>query len=90
MNDFYIMQKKVDKSVLYQGMTIPQIFHEVFYNKIGFRLRHGESTQVPVNLNGTIFHVKMINQGFDQEKYKGHGDVLQIRYDSDKQFLEKA
>ena len=64
MDDFYIMQKKVDKSVLCQGMTIPQVFHEVFYQKIGFQLGHGESAKVKASLNGTEYEVKVSNLGF--------------------------
>lgn len=36
MDDFYIMQKKVDKSVLCQGMTIPQVFTKYSIKKLVF------------------------------------------------------
>lgn len=88
MDDFYIMQKKVDKSVLCQGMTIPQIFHEVFFKKIGFKLEHGESAKVKVSLNGTIYVVKVSNLGFDRQKYNTHQDILQLRYDSNHELIE--
>ena len=35
MNDFFIMKKRVDKSTLYQGVSIPVMFQELFYEKIG-------------------------------------------------------
>lgn len=88
MDDFYIMQKKVDKSVLCQGMTIPQVFHEVFYQKLGIRLQHGESTKVKAFLNGTEFEVKVTNQTFNKEKYSTHQDILQIRYDSNHELIQ--
>ena len=88
MEDFYIMQKKVDKSVLSQGFSIPAEFQNIFYKKIGFCLNHGESQTVPVSINGKSFEVKVINQGFDQKKYSDHPDVLQVRYDSKSLFIE--
>ena len=88
MDDFYIMQKKVDKSVLCQGMTIPQVFHEVFYQKIGFRLGHGESSRVEVSLNGAEYEVRVSNLGFDRQKYSTHQDILQLRYDSNHELIQ--
>lgn len=88
MTDFYILKKKIDKSVLCQGFSIPQTFQGDFYGKIGFELRHGETTSVKVTLNGTDYDIKVINQGFDTEKYAGHKDVLQLRYDGNHAFLE--
>lgn len=87
MDDFYIMQKQVDGSVLSQGMSIPQTFHEVFYEKIGFRLAHGESTKVKVFLNAAEYTVNVRNLGFDRQKFGNHGDILQLRYDSNHELL---
>ena len=88
MNDFYILKKRVDKSVLCQGFTIPQVFQDDFYQKIGFELRHGETTTVKVSMNGAEYDIKVVNQGFDREKYAEHKDVLQLRYDGNRAFLE--
>jgi len=88
MDDFFIMQKKVDKSVLFQGMTIPQIFHEVFYHKLGFRLKHGESAKVKVLLHGAEYEIKVTNLGFDKNKYSTHQDILQVRYDSNHKLIQ--
>lgn len=43
MSDTLLLQKEVDKSVLFQGLTIPQAFHDLFFERIGFRLAHGEN-----------------------------------------------
>ena len=88
MDDFYIMQKVVDKSVLCQGMTIPQVFHEVFYRKIGFRLQHGESTKIKALMNGNEYEVRVSNLGFNKKKYTTHNDILQLRYDSNHELIQ--
>ena len=46
MNDFFIMKKRVDKSTLYQGVSIPVMFQELFYEKIGHRLSRGETMTI--------------------------------------------
>lgn len=88
MDDFYVMQKKVDKSVLFQGMAIPGAFQDIFYKKIGFRLYRGQSAFIPVTVNGVSYEVKVTNQGFDENKYShSRVDILQLRYDTNKQLL---
>lgn len=88
MDDFFVLKKIVDKSVLSQGMTIPQVFHEVFYQKIGFRLEHGKSANIKAFLNGSEFIIKVTNLGFDRKKYTTHQDILQIRYDSNHELIQ--
>lgn len=44
MEDTLLLQKEVDKSVLYQGLTIPQAFHDLFFERISFRLAHGKNS----------------------------------------------
>ena len=76
MNDSFIMKKRVDKSTLYQGVSIPVMFQELFYEKIGHRLSRGETM-----IDGLTYDVKLTNQPFDERKYPGRSDILQIRYD---------
>lgn len=80
MEDTLLLQKEVDKSVLYQGMSIPAAFHKLFYERIGFTLNHGEKRNINIMLDGEIYPVQLINQPFNQDKFSNRVDVLQIRY----------
>lgn len=80
MDDFLILQKSVDLSVLRQGFSIPALFQPLFYKRLGFTLAHGEKCPLTIRLDTARYTVELINQGFDTEKYAGHTDVLQIRY----------
>lgn len=88
MEDYFILKKKVDRSVLMQGMSIPGMFQPLFYEKTGITLGHGETRMIKVSMNGTLYEVNLKNQGFDRKKYETHPDVLQLRYDGNRQFLE--
>ena len=81
MNDSFIMKKRVDKSTLYQGVSIPVMFQELFYEKIGHRLSRGETMTIKAMIDGLTYDVKLTNQPFDERKYPGRSDILQIRYD---------
>lgn len=80
MEDTLLLQKEVDKSVLFQGLTIPQAFHDLFFERIGFRLAHGENRKIKLLFLGQTYEAELWNQGFNQNTFIGHGDVVQIRY----------
>jgi len=88
VEDFFIFEKKVDKSALFQGMAISTRFQNVFYEKIGFRLSRGESKMITILLDGVSYQVKLVNQAFNQEMYPEHQDMLQLRYDGNKELIE--
>ena len=69
------------KSTLYQGVSIPVMFQELFYEKIGHRLSRGETMTIKAMIDGLTYDVKLTNQPFDERKYPGRSDILQIRYD---------
>ncbi len=80
MSEYLILQKDVDMSVLREGMSIPSVFQELFYQKIGFRLKKGEACQIRLIIGTDTFFASLRNYAFDSTKYPGHPDVLQIRY----------
>ena len=80
MQEFLILQKDVDMSVLREGMSIPAIFQDLFYQKIGFRLKKGESCKIRLKVENSEYDAILKNYDFDQSRYPGHPDVLQIRY----------
>lgn len=80
MSDTLLLQKAVDKSVLYQGLTIPNLFVPIFFEKMGFNLKHGEARMIKILIDGAEYDAKLVNQNFDRSKYTKHTDVVQIRY----------
>mgnify|MGYP003301146752 CR=1 FL=1 len=51
MDGFLILNKEVDQSVLKEGFSIPNQFHELFFQQLGFTLAHGESRLINLLLD---------------------------------------
>lgn len=79
MNTF-LLRRPVDWSLLTNGFHIPTEFHQLVYAMPGGRLEHGGKRSVEILIDGDAYNARMNNIGFDQEKYPGHPDLLQIRY----------
>lgn len=88
MNNDLIFTKLVDKSVLHDGFTIPAYMHEGIYESLGHKLAHGERTSINVIVGSHEYEVNLINQNFDQKKFEGHTDVLQVRYTKNSEFSQ--
>ena len=41
---------------------------------------HGETRNIKVIIEGVEYDAQLKNQGFDRNKYDGHVEVVQIRY----------
>jgi 5-methylcytosine-specific restriction enzyme A len=76
----YIYKKEVDWSVLREGFSIPVSIQMIFKERIKNYLKRGEKRDTKVILDDTTYQVKFINQAFNELKYPGHADILQIRY----------
>lgn len=76
----FIMQKKVDWSLLNDGMTIPVSVCALLKAWDENILIHGHSMDIKVIIDGETFDAKLKNQNFKQDKWEGHKDVIQIRY----------
>lgn len=77
---FYIYKKEVDWSVLREGFSILVSIQVVFKERMRDYLKRGERRDINVILDNNTYQVKFINQAFDEQKYPGHADILQIRY----------
>ena len=76
----YIYKKEVDWSVLCEGFSIPVSIQMIFKERIKNYLKRGEKRDIKVILDDNTYQVKFINQAFNEQKYPGHADILQIRY----------
>jgi len=88
MNNNLIFTKQVDKSVLHDGFTIPTYMHEAIYESLGHKLAHGERTNIKVMVGLHEYELNLINQAFNQTKFEGHTDVLQVRYSKNSEFSQ--
>lgn len=68
MTDYLLLQKAVDMSLLNEGMSIPVTFHEIFHQKLGFRIPKGETCPIKVLIGNDIFDVLLKNYDFDEKK----------------------
>lgn len=89
MESNLIFTKQVDKSVLHDGFTIPVYLHDAIYESIGHKLAHGERTTIKVMIGSHEYEINLINQAFNQEKFEGHTDVLQVRYTKGSDFSQE-
>jgi 5-methylcytosine-specific restriction protein A len=78
-NDSFLYKKEVDWSVLQEGFSIAVEFQMGVQDHVG-QLGRGESKRIRLSVDGGLFEAKVINQPFDERKYAGHPDVLQVRY----------
>lgn len=82
MNDDggFILQKTVDWSLLNDGMTIPVSACSLLSVWDESILTHGQSKDIKILIDGEFYDAKLKNQNFEQQRWAGHRDVIQIRY----------
>lgn len=80
MNDTFLLKHVVDLSLLTNGFNIQTEMHKLVYALPGGELRHGENREIKILIDGETFTTKLYNIDFDQNKYPGHPDLLQVRY----------
>ena len=76
----FILQKDVNWSLLNEGLAIPISVSSRFSDWDASILKHGASKQIKILIDGDLFDAKLINQNFDQSRFPGHSDIIQIRY----------
>ena len=82
-NTKFIMQKRVNWSLLNAGLSIPISVYNLFRIWDASILKHGTSHQIKILIDEELFDAVLVNQNFNQEKHPNHSDIIQIRY-SDK------
>ena len=85
----FLLRRPVDWSLLTNGFHIPTEFHPLVYAMPGGELHHGDKRGVRIMIDGEVFDARMNNIGFDQARYPGHPDLLQIRYSPGSQIARK-
>lgn len=79
--NFFIMKKNVDQSLLNDGFTIPLPFHSFIDSAIGKKLEIGEKISIKIWIGAQIYEARLVNQPFDRNKFN-HVEIYQIRYSS--------
>ena len=76
----FLYQKTIDRSTLRQGFTIPVEFHSLLMTAVGGGIKRGETRAIKIMIDGASYDAQLKNQLFDESKFVGHPDVIQIRY----------
>lgn len=76
----FILQKEVNWSLLNHGLPIPVSVWNLFHAWDANILNHGASRQIKIMIGRDMFDAALINQNFNQQKFPGHRDIIQIRY----------
>lgn len=85
----FLFQKQIDRSALRQGFQIPVEYHHLLEAMPGGMLRHGETREIKIIIENKEYDAQLKNQGFDRNKYEGHSDVVQIRYNEGSEIAKK-
>lgn len=76
----FIYSKIVDKSLLWDGFSIPKQYHNIFHMLVPAISEHGENVNVKILIDGEFYDAQLKNIAFDQDTWEGHGDIIQFRY----------
>lgn len=76
----FILQKDVNWSLLNEGLSIPVSVYEHFHIWDSSILQHGAQKNIKVLIDGISYDAILKNQDFNQQKFAGHRDIIQIRY----------
>lgn len=83
----FLFRKKVDQSVLKEGMTIPKSLHKQLLSSIDCSLLKGEKSTIKVIIDDETFSVTLTNVDFDVNVT--NREVIQIRYSSGNPICKK-
>ena len=76
----FIYSKIVDKSLLWDGFSIPMQYHKIFHMLVPAISEHGENVNVKILIDGDFYDAQLKNIAFDQDTWEGHADIIQFRY----------
>ena len=76
----FILQKSVNWSLLNEGLAIPVSVCSYFHSWDSSILKHGASKPIKILIDDDFYEATLINQNFDQQRFAGHRDIIQIRY----------
>lgn len=77
--DTFICSHAVDRSLLYQGFTLPMSMLYNFKTWFG-ELAPGQSRDIVLRLDGTCHSARLGNRNFDRCKWPNHPEMYQLRY----------
>lgn len=76
----FLYKKSVDKSVLWDGFSIPLQYHKIFHMLVPAISEHGGNANVKILIDGVFYDAQLKNIAFDQDTWEGHVDIIQFRY----------
>lgn len=77
---YFIMQKRINWSLLNEGFTIPVSLFSLLASWDKTMLKHGQKKDIKILIGDEFYDAKLKNQNFEQANHEGHKDIIQIRY----------
>lgn len=81
----YIFTKKIDKSLLRDGMTLPVDKHKEICKSVGVCLGRGSWAIIDIYINGIPYPAKLTHVDFSEDQR----EVIQIRYSAGSDICKK-
>jgi len=79
-HEMYFYKKDVDWSALNLGINIPVNMQDTFYQDTNLSLKKGDNKKILLVIDGITYQATITNINFNESKYPGHKELLQIRY----------
>lgn len=79
-NNLFLLKKKIDWSLLTNGMAIPVEFQALMQGLPGGFVNPGENRTIKLLIDNDTYEATLNSVDFDRQKYSNHKDLLQIRY----------
>lgn len=76
----FVLKKKVDWSLLTDGFSIPVAFQTIVHSCYPEPIKPGETRPVKIVIGAESYDAKLVNGNFSRTTYRGHVDILQVRY----------
>ena len=80
--NIFILKNTVNWSMLNDGFNIKTDARGLFNFYMKDILTHGKRLDIRIRINGEEYEAKLVNINFDQARWEGHKDLIQIRYSS--------
>ena len=84
-----IFYKQIDKSALNEGISIPAAYQKILMQGLELELPHGQNQAIKIELDGVLYDAVLKNQKYDRNRYQGHTDIVQIRYNPGSAIAQK-
>ena len=85
----FLFTKKVDKSLLYERMSIPGKYQEELLQNMLMHLEYRETKKISIKIDDTLYEATIVNQKYNKKKYPSHVPFIKILYGKNDRLKQK-